>query len=145
MKKIALAALFALGCSAHAAGVKLLTPVVYAPGAPVEPKVRDVCRPDERMALDVAGALSGSTESTAGEVVRVSIVGVGGGDGNWSGPRAISIHVELLKDGQPARRTDITRTTDGGVFGDFRHVCSLLQDDSVRLGKAVAKWLAGSR
>ena len=142
MKKIALAAMLAIAASARADGVPLLIPVTYAPGAPVEPKVRDVCKPDERLGADVGDALAGTTASNAGAVVKVSIAGVTGGDASWSGPKGISIHVDLMKDGQVERSTDLTRTTDGGVYGEYKHVCTLLDNDSGRLAKAVAEWVA---
>ena len=107
MNKFLLAAMLAAAASAHAAGVKLLAPVGYAPGAPVEAKVRDVCKPDERLALDIAGELAGSTPSTAVEVVRVNIVGVAGGDASWSGPKAIS---RRWRSGRPASPTASVRT-----------------------------------
>lgn len=141
MKKIAVAALLAITAAVQANGVPLRVPVTYAPGSGVEPKVRDVCKLEERLGSDIGGAL-GTTVSDAGPVVMVSISGVAGGDASWTGPKAISIHVDLVKDGQVQRSTNLTRTTDGGVFGDFKHVCSLLENDSGRLAKAVAEWVA---
>jgi hypothetical protein len=141
MNKIVLAALLAACAAAHADGVKLLTPVSYASESSVVPKVREACKVEERLASDVGDALGGRTESTQGEVVRVSIIDVMGvGGGAWSGPKAISIRVELLKDGKVERMTRLTRTTTGGAFGGFKGTCSMLERDS----KDVAKWVASS-
>ena len=145
LRKIALCAPLAAAAAAHAGGVRLLMPVDYAPGSGVEPKVRDLCRLEERVALDIGAALDGSTASTDGEVVRIRITAVTGGDASWTGPKAISLRVELLKDGQLQRGTELTRTTDGGVFGDYKNACSLLHNDSGRLAKAVAEWVARAR
>ena len=143
MKKIALVALLAISASAWADGVQLLTPVTYAADSAVVPKVREACRLEDRLATDVGGALSGSTTSTSGEVVKVSIVDVMGlGGGGWTGPKAISIRVDLMKDGKIERSTHLTRTTTGGVFGGFKGTCSMLERDSATLGKDVAKWVA---
>jgi len=143
MKKIALVALLAISASAWADGVQLLTPVTYAADSAVVPKVREACKLEDRLAADVGGALSGSTTSTSGEVVKVSIVDVMGlGGGGWTGPKAISIRVDLMKDGKIERSTHLTRTTTGGVFGGFKGTCSMLERDSATLGKDVAKWVA---
>jgi hypothetical protein len=145
MKKIAIAALLAACAAAHADGVKLLAPVTYASESSVVPKVREACKVEERLTADVGEALGGTTDSTRGQVVRVSIVDVMGvGGGAWSGPKAISIKVELLKDGKVDRSTHLTRTTTGGAFGGFKGTCSMLERDSSVLGKDVAKWVASS-
>ena len=145
MKKIAFAALLAACAAAHADGIKLLTPLSYAAESSVVPKVREACKVEERLTADVGGALAGTTESTQGEVVRVSIVDVMGvGGGAWSGPKAISIRVELLKDGKVERSTRLTRTTTGGPLGGFKGTCAMLERDSSVLGKDVAKWVASS-
>jgi hypothetical protein len=143
MKKFAFAALLAACAAAHADGVKLLTPVSYAAESSVVPKVREACKLEERLTADVGGQLAGTTDSTQGEVVRVSIVDVMGvGGGGWTGPKAISLRVELLKDGKVQRSTHLTRTTTGGAFGGFKGTCSMLERDSSVLGKDVAKWVA---
>jgi hypothetical protein len=143
MKKIALVALLAMSASAWADGVQLLTPVTYAAESSVVPKVREACKLEDRLAADVGGALSGSTTSTAGTVVKVSIVDVMGlGGGGWTGPKAISIRVDLMTDGKIQRSTHLTRTTTGGAFGGFKGTCSMLERDSSTLGKDVAKWVA---
>jgi hypothetical protein len=145
MNKIALLALLAVAAAAHADGVTLLTPVTYAADSAVVPKVREACKLEERLTTDVGGALNGTTTSTAGQVVRVSIVDVMGvGGGAWSGPKAISIRVDLLRDGQVERSTHLTRTTTGGPLGGFKGTCSMLERDSSVLGKDVAKWVASA-
>ena len=104
------------------------------------PKVREACKLEERLTSDVGGALAGATDSTQGEVVRFSIVDVMGvGDGGWTGPKAMSLMVDLLKDGKVERRTHLTRATTGGAFGGFKGTCSMLERDSSVLGKEVAK------
>ncbi len=108
------------------------------------PKVREACKLEDRLSADISSALGQpATTSTAGAVVRVSIVDVMGvGGGGWTGPKAISIRVELMKDGKVERSTHLTRTTTGGAFGGFKGTCSMLERDSNVLGKDVAKWVA---
>ncbi len=143
MKKIALLALLAVAASAWADGAQLLTPVTYANESAVVPKVREACKLEDRLAADLGGTLGGSTTSTAGTVVRVSIVDVMGvGGGGWSGPKAITIRAELLKDGKVQRNTVLTRTTTGGAFGGFMGTCTMLERDATTLSKDVAKWVA---
>ena len=145
MKKIAFAALLAACAAAHADGVKLLTPVSYAAESSVVPKVREACKLEERLTSDVGGQLAGTTDQAQGEVVKVSIVDVMGvGGGGWTGPKAISVRVDLIKDGKIERSTHLTRTTTGGAFGGFKGTCSMLERDSATLGKDVAKWVASS-
>ena len=145
MKKIALVAVLAMSvtASAWADGVQLLTPVTYATESAVVPKVREACKLEDRLAADVGGALAGSTTSTAGTVVKVSIVDVLGiGGGGWTGPKVLSIRAELMKDGKVERTTRLTRTTTGGAFGGFMGTCAMLERDATTLGKDVAKWVA---
>lgn len=143
MKKFALAILVAATAPAWADGVQLLTPVTYAAESSVVPKVREACKVEERLTTDIGKALGGSTADAGGDVVRVSIVDVMGvGGGAWSGPKAISLRVELLKGGKVLRATHLTRTTTGGAFGGFKGTCAMLERDSAVLGKDVAMWVA---
>ncbi len=143
MKKFAIALLFTATLPAWADGVQLLTPVAYAAESSVVPKVREACKVEERLATDIGDALGGTTANAGGDVVRVSIVDVMGvGGGAWSGPKAISLRVELLKGGKVLRATRLTRTTSGGAFGGFKGTCAMLERDSAVLGKDVAKWVA---
>jgi hypothetical protein len=143
MKKIALLALAAFAAAAHADGVALLTPVAYSAESSVVPRVREACKLEERLTIDVGDALGKTTASTDGEVVKVSIVDVMGvGGGIWSGPKAISLRAELMKNGKVERSTRLTRTTTGGPLGGFQSTCAMLERDSSVLGKDVAKWVA---
>lgn len=145
MNKIVFAALLAACAAAHADGVKLLTPVSYAAESSVVPKVREACKIEARLTEDIGSQLAGTTDQPQGEVVRVAIVDVMGvGGGAWSGPKAISLRVDLMKDGKVQRSTHLTRTTNGGAFGGFKGTCSMLERDSTVLGKDVAKWVASS-
>jgi len=140
MNKIALSILLAVSASAHADGVTLVTPVAYVPEASVVTKVREECQLENRLATDINAALANTT-TPSGKELRVSILDVMGvGGGAWSGPKAISLRVELMKDGKVERSTRLTRTTTGGAFGGFKGTCAMLERDSAVLGKDVARW-----
>ena len=140
MNKIALFLLLAASASAHADGVTLAAPVTYAAEASVVTKVRQECQLENRLATDINAALANTT-TPAGEALRVTILDVMGvGGGAWSGPKSISLRVELMKDGKVERSTRLTRTTGGGAFGGFKGTCAMLERDSATLGKDVARW-----
>ena len=140
MNKIALFILLAVSASAHADGVTLVAPVTYAVEASVVTKVRQECQLENRLAADINAALANTT-TPAGEALRVTILDVMGvGGGAWSGPKSISLRVELMKDGKVERSTRLTRTTGGGAFGGFKGTCAILERDSATLGKDVARW-----
>ncbi len=140
MNKIALSLLLAVSASAHADGSTLVTPVTYASEASVVQKVRQECQLENRLAADINAALV-NTSTPAGKSLRVTILDVMGvGGGAWSGPKAISLRVELLNGDKVERSTRLTRTTTGGAFGGFKGTCSMLERDSATLGKDVARW-----
>ena len=143
MKTFAFTILVAATAPAWADGTRLLTPVDYASESSVVPKVREACKVEDRLTADVGNAMGGTTAEAGGDVVKVSIIDVMGvGGGAWSGPKAISIRVDLMKGGKVLRTTRLTRTTNGGVFGGFTGTCAMLERDSAVLGKDVAKWVA---
>ena len=140
MNKISLSILLAVCASAHADGVTLMAPITYAPEASVVPKIREECLLENRLATDINAALANTT-TPSGKDLRVSILGVMGvGGGAFSGPKAITLRVELMQDGKVERSTRLTRTTGGGAFGGFKGTCAILERDSATLGKDVARW-----
>ena len=140
MNKIAFSVLLAVSASAYADGATLVAPVTYASEASVVQKVRQECQLENRLASDINAALVNTT-TPAGKSVRVTILDVMGvGGGAWSGPKAISLRVELLDGDKVERSTRLTRTTTGGAFGGFKGTCAMLERDSATLGKDVARW-----
>ena len=140
MNKLALSILLAVSANAYADGATLVTPVTYASEASVVQKVRQECQLENRLASDINAALVNTT-TPAGKSLRVTILDVMGvGGGAWSGPKAISLRVELLNGDKVERSTRLTRTTTGGAFGGFKGTCAMLERDSATLGKDVARW-----
>ena len=98
--------------------------MAYDANSSVVPKVREACAVEQRLTTDIGSALSanggpGTTTSTAGEVVRVVIVDVMGvGGGAWSGPKAISIRVDIVRVNATAARSFAVNSQDRGRSSD---------------------------
>jgi hypothetical protein len=148
MKKLALLALLTCAAGAQAADIALLTPIAYDPTASVVDKVKQECKIEEQLTTDVSEAFRknkiGPTVTTAdgaGEVIKVRITHVlGVGGGAWSGPKAITVHADLMKDGKVERTTRINRWTTGGIWGGFKGTCSILNRSSAAIAKDLVKW-----
>jgi hypothetical protein len=147
MKNRVIFGMLAVAASAHAADVSLLTPVTYDPSASVVQKVKDECKLEERLTTDITDAfrrarIGGTVTSVGpGEVMKVRITHVlGVGGGGWSGPKAITVHADLMKDGKLDRTTRINRWSMGGVFGAFKGTCSILDRSSGAIAKDLVRW-----
>ena len=133
-------------CSTAQAAPMLLSPVTYAPGADVPDRVKEECRIDFQLESDISNRLarqfklpSGKTTSTDGETVRATITYVlGAAAGSWSGPKSITILVEMLNNGKVERSTKLHRTS---MPLGFRGTCSILDRDARALAKDVVKWV----
>jgi hypothetical protein len=135
------------GLSAQAGAVALLTPIQFAPETDKRAEVRDECKLGEQLQTQIGDALAktyhsdGTTTSTQGDVVRVTVKDIWGARGNnWTGPKGMFIQVELLHDGKVQRSEEMHRTTMGGFFGAFKGICGFMERDAVALGKDVARW-----
>lgn len=133
--------------------VLLETPVKYSPNASVVEPVRRECKIEDMIVRNVGTALSkrnadgkgtigsGDDAGDAG-VVRVQITNVFGvGGGAYSGPKAISVDAEMLKNGKVVRQVHLRRSSLGGFWGGFKGTCSILQRCAVTLGKDIASWV----
>jgi hypothetical protein len=148
MKKLAILAALTFAAGAQAADIALLTPIEYDPAASVVQKVKEECKIEEQLTSDVSEAFKKyrigpavATADGAGEVMKVRITHVlGVGGGAWSGPKAITVHADVLKDGKVERTTRINRWTTGGFFGGFKGTCSILNRSSAAIAKDLVKW-----
>jgi len=152
MKKsrLALAALaLALCAGARAATpVSLLTPVQFDPATDRRTEVKEECKLGQMFETHVGESLprytksTGTTTSTDGDVVRLTVTDIWGARGNsWTGPKGLFIRVELLHDGKVQRDTQLHRTSMGGFWGAFKGICGFMDRDAEALGKDVAKWV----
>lgn len=142
----------ALATPAFAADrVVLLAPVTYTQDSSIVQKVKDECRPEEQVARAMSSALnkkygggspiSSETEANGAQVMRMQVshvLGVGGG--GWSGPKAITVQVELLENGKVVRKTRANRWSTGGMWGGFKGTCSILDRCAVALAKDLSRW-----
>lgn len=140
------AMLSATGAQA-AAPVALLTPVAFDPATDRRMEVRTECKLDEMLATHIGDALrhankgAGTTTSMEGEVLKVTVTTIWGARGNnWTGPKGLAVHADLLQDGKLQRTVDVHRTTMGGFWGPFKGICGFMERDSVSLGKDLARW-----
>jgi hypothetical protein len=156
MKTVALIAAlsaFALSTGAHAAAegaapVALLTPVTFAASTDKREEVKQQCQLGEVLAARIGAALNhltkgpGTTMSNSGEVVKVNVLTIWGARGNnWTGPKGLVIHVDLLRDGATQRSAEFHRTTMGGFKGPFMGICGFMDRNAESLGKDVARWV----
>jgi hypothetical protein len=141
-------ALLALGTLAHAATpVALLTPVLFDPSTDKRMEVRTECKLGEMLETHVGDALRhvnkgpGTTTATDGDVMKVTVMTIWGARGNnWTGPKGLLVHADLLEDGKVVRSVDLHRTTMGGFFGAFKGICSFMDRNAVSLGRDLASW-----
>jgi hypothetical protein len=152
MKQVSMfaAALVLAGASASAAAatqVSLLTPVVFAPTTDPRAEVRDECKLGDMLATHVGDALRrankgpGTTDSTNGDVLKITVTTIWGARGNnWTGPKGLGLDAVIMHDGVVVRSTSMHRTTMGGFWGAFKGICGFMDRDSVSIGKDLARW-----
>ncbi len=139
-------AAFATEVLAGADPVAVLEPVTYGAGATVPVDVKADCHVEDKVASDLGAALASqglggaATPSTSGLVLRATIERViaqpGGG---WSGPKTVSLSVELLKDGQVLRTTRQSFATK--ALNPFSKTCASIDRASEKLSVLIARWI----
>jgi hypothetical protein len=143
----AFAAVALVGVAHAAAPVALLTPVSFDPSTERRMQVRTECKLDEMLATHIGDALrrsnkgTGTTTSAEGDVLKVTVTTIWGARGNnWTGPKGLVLHADLMRDGQVQRSIDLHRTTMGGFWGAFKGICGFMDRDAIALGKDLARW-----
>ena len=127
-----------------------LEPVTYSEDAKVEPGLREDCKIEQALAGDVGKMLrhfrlgGGKAASPQGRTLKMQITEVVGSSGGaWTGPKSLTVHLQLLIDGRLERETDMTRVNVGA--NPFRGTCHVLHQHTKRLGKDVAHWIKDER
>jgi hypothetical protein len=152
MKQVSMfaAALVLAGAATSAAAatqVALLTPVVFAPTTDRRAAVREECKMGEMLEKHVGDALRrankgpGTTDSTDGDVLKITVTTIWGARGNgWTGPKGLGLDAAILHDGVVVRSTSLHRTTFGGFWGAFKGICGFMERDSASIAKDLARW-----
>jgi hypothetical protein len=148
------AATLALGATSAGAApqVALLTPVAFAPTTDPRAEVREECRLGEMLENHVGNALRrvnkgpGTTDSTKGDVLKITVTTIWGARGNnWTGPKGLGLDAVIMHDGVVQRSTSLHRTTMGGFWGGFKGICGFMDRDAVSIAKDLAKWSRDER
>ena len=131
----------------------LQIPAKLAPSASIPTAVKKECRLEMLLgnyALSAINQRIGSVQSVSApkqagtnKIVQLTIISAhGAGGGAWSGPKSMSIRVDVRKGGIIVDSTVLTRSSGGGAFGGFKGTCAILDRVAKALGKDVAVWLS---
>jgi hypothetical protein len=131
----------------------LQLPVAVDPATPIPEAVKNECAVEMLIgnyALSEIGKRAGTVQSVAepgpvgdGKTVQITILAVRGwGGGAWTGPKSMTIRVDLKNGEALAGTTVLRRNSSGGMFGGFSGTCTILDRVAGALGKDVAVWLA---
>ncbi|MFC5742458.1 hypothetical protein [Dyella tabacisoli] len=159
MHKLLFASIMMLGFwqSAHADNVVLIQrPVPFNEDADIPGAVKRECKLEEKLPDSIAkyGRDTGIKTEFAAEVAsdhagRVLVMEITSAvaDGNsFTGHhKAMSVKGKLYQDGQLVGNFKGRRTSMGGVFGEFKGNCGVLERTSNELGEDIAKWLAAPK
>ena len=156
MKKLLLIGVLSYSTLALASGGNTLleVPVTYHPDAAVVAKVKEECQIENMLSSRVGpvlaklnktgdGTIATGTDTAGANLLRLQIthiLGIGGGA--LTGPKAITVNVDLLDpSGKVIRHTKINRWSVGGMFGIFRGTCSILDRSAAAIGKDLRRWV----
>lgn len=158
MKRCLLAGALALAgvTGAHAADRFLVQiPATLDASAPIATSVRNECHVEALVGQHVFAQVARrwpATESVLSlpeqgtdrglRLTLVSVLGAGGGA--WSGPKSMSLRVDVVQGGKPLRSTVLTRQSAGGLMGGMSGTCPIMERIAVALGRDVATWLQRS-
>ncbi|MFL6698323.1 MAG: hypothetical protein ACJ8GJ_14265 [Vitreoscilla sp.] len=135
------------GVARAAQPVALLLPVTYEFDTSVLHKTKEACKLEDKLATDIGGQIQqragrpGTSTTTTGVVVRVTIIGTGGiGGGGWTGSKSLTVRAEEFKDGDLVRARTFVRKSRGGLAGPFEGTCGILEGISETLAKDIVGW-----
>lgn len=152
---ILLPAVIALGLAQARAGERIAVsvPALLDRDAPIAESVKRDCAVEARVGDEVflrvserfpeaektehaIPAASGTT------VLKITIIGaLGAGGGAWSGPKAMTVRADVIRDAKTVANTTLKRQSSGGVFGGVSGTCAIMDRIAAALGRDVAAWL----
>lgn len=127
-------------------------PAGIDPSAPISDAVRSECGVDMLLgnqALSALGrneanvqAITSSDKAGNNKFVQLTVLSVHAtGGGAWSGPKSMSIRVDLKRGDATLKTAVLSRSSSGGAFGGLKGNCAILDRVVTTLGKDVAKWV----
>ena len=131
-------------------------PATVDASATIPDAVRKECGIQAAVANEVVTALESGRvevkkiaappEAGQGELLQLTILGAAGyGGGSWSGPKSMSVRVDLRKGDALLAMTVLSRSTGGGPLSGFTGTCEMIDRVAGALGKDTARWLVRAR
>ncbi len=132
----------------------LQVPALVDPAAPIPTAVKNQCAVETSIGAHAMAAIAkrldpalqsvaSPEQAGADKLVQITILSVqGAGGGAWSGPKSMTIRVDVQKGGVKTGSTILTRATNGGPLAGLTGTCTMLERVATTLGKDVALWLA---
>jgi hypothetical protein len=155
MKKTVFAlALAALSTSCMAGNVlNVQTPAVLPESTSIPGGIKAQCKVPQlvadqvfasvRKVYDRTSQVDGSVNLADGLLLKTTITSVWGASvgGGWTGPRHLSVTLDLIKDGKVLQTTTSKRTSNGGVWGPFKSTCGIMNRLAKEVGEDAADWI----
>lgn len=132
------------------------TPAVVSQQTPIPDSIKAKCKVPELVGDRILESVSkiygetrqvGGVNTADGLLLKTTITSVWGASygGGWTGPRHISVTVDLIKNGKVLQTTDFKRTSNGGVWGAFKSTCGIMERLAKELGEDAADWVKDNR
>ena len=148
-------AIFSTSCMAGNV-LNLQTPAVVSQQTHIPDSIKAKCKVPELVGdriLESVSKVYGETRQVAGVntadglLLKTTITSVWGASygGGWTGPRHISVTVDLIKNGKVLQTTDFKRTSNGGALGAFKSTCGIMERIAKELGDDAADWIKDNR
>jgi hypothetical protein len=155
MKKIVSMFIFCVLSTNCIAGnvLNVQTPAVLSPEIHIPGSIKAQCKVAKLVGDQVFESVSnvyGRTKRVAGDanladelLLKSTITLVWGASygGGWTGPRHISVTLELIKGGEVLQTTTSKRTSNGGVWGAFKSTCGIMDRLAKEVGEDAADWI----
>jgi hypothetical protein len=130
-----------------------LRPVEVDPSAPYPENIKKECAVEmllENYSLSQLGrqgevqAITNPSEANGGKVFKLTLLSVSGyGGGGWSGPKSLSMRVDVTQDGKTIKSTVLDRSSTGGAWGGFKGTCSIFDRITKVLSQDMGRWYFG--
>lgn len=155
MKKLVFALAFAAFSTSCMAGnvLNVQTPAVLPDSTSITGGIKAQCKVPQIVGDQVFASVSkvyaqtrqvdGTANLADGLLLKTTITSVWGASvgGGWTGPRHLSVTLDLIKDGKVLQTTTSQRTSNGGVWGPFKSTCGIMNRLAKEVGEDAADWI----